>query len=157
MEPTILFFNNRTGGLALLISITIGNIYHIQQKNLWSIVANHQCYKPRLSFSKTSIVIGWFLGTCPWSNSNISRSEYNWAVVVHASHVISAWLDLKLRDLQHVLKSTWLLNFASHSKEAKSKVLEQMIPSIFIIPSEFLFLIEIIKELFILAITFSFS
>ena len=29
------------------------------------------CYIPRLSLSKTSIVIGWFLVTCPWSNSNV--------------------------------------------------------------------------------------
>ena len=50
-------------------------------------------YIPRLSLSKTSIVIAWFLVTCPWSNSNVSRSGYNWAAVVRALHIISAWLN----------------------------------------------------------------
>ena len=39
------------------------------------------CYIPRLSLSKTSVVFGWFLVTCPWSNLNVSRLGYNWAVV----------------------------------------------------------------------------
>ena len=30
------------------------------------------CYIARLSLNKMSIVIGWFLVTCPWSNSNVS-------------------------------------------------------------------------------------
>ena len=38
---------------------------------------NNCCYIPRLSLSKMSIVIGWFLVTCPWSNSNV----FNCAVV----------------------------------------------------------------------------
>jgi len=79
-----------------------------RKKWKWNVLKiNTYCYTPRLSVSKTSIVIGWFLVTCPWSNSNVSRSEYNWAVVVRASHVISAWLNLKWRDLQHVLTSAW--------------------------------------------------
>ena len=86
----------------------------------------------------------------PWSNSNVSQSGYNWAVVVRTLRVISAWLNLKWFDLQHVLTSAWLLNFASHSKEAQSKVLEQMLLSTFVISSEFLYLIEIeiIKALY---------
>ena len=28
---------------------------------------------PRLSLNKASSVIGWFLVTCPWSNTNVSR------------------------------------------------------------------------------------
>ena len=30
------------------------------------------CYIPNLSLNKTSTVIGWFLVTCPWSNSNLT-------------------------------------------------------------------------------------
>ena len=41
------------------------------------------CYIARLSLNKLkmSTVIGWFLVTCPWSNSNVSRPGYNCAVV----------------------------------------------------------------------------
>ena len=39
------------------------------------------CYIARLSLDKMSSVIGWFLVTCSWSNSNVSRSGYNSAVV----------------------------------------------------------------------------
>ena len=39
------------------------------------------CYIARLSLNKMSTVIGWFLVTCPWSNSNVSRPGYNCAVV----------------------------------------------------------------------------
>ena len=39
------------------------------------------CYIARLSLNKMSTVIGWFLVTCPWSNSNVSQPEYNCAVV----------------------------------------------------------------------------
>ena len=35
------------------------------------------CYIPRLSPNKTSTGIGWFLVTCPWSNSNVSRPRYH--------------------------------------------------------------------------------
>ena len=95
-----------------------------------------------------------FLVTCPWSNSNISRLENNWAVVVCTPHVISAWINKKWRDFQHVLMSAWLLNFTC-SKEARRlwtltqrHFLEQMLPLIFIIPNEFLFVTEIIKALY---------
>ena len=43
---------------------------------------NLYCYIPRLSHNKTSTVIGWFLVTCSWSNTNVSRPGYNSAVVV---------------------------------------------------------------------------
>ena len=39
------------------------------------------CYIARLSLNKMSTVISWFLVTCPWSNSNVSRPGYNCAVV----------------------------------------------------------------------------
>ena len=39
--------------------------------------SNQYCYIPRLSLNKASTVIGWFLVTCPWSNSNVSRPGYN--------------------------------------------------------------------------------
>ena len=87
-------------------------------------VYNMYCYITRLSVSKTSIVIGWFLVKCPPSNSIVSRLGYNWAVVVRAPHVVSAWLNLKWLDLQHVLTPAWLLNFVSHSKEARGPYLE---------------------------------
>ena len=40
------------------------------------------CYITRLLLNKMSTVIGWFLVTCLWSNSNVSRPGYNCAVVV---------------------------------------------------------------------------
>ena len=39
------------------------------------------CYIARLSLNKVNTVIGWFLVTCPWSNSNVSRPGYNCAVL----------------------------------------------------------------------------
>ena len=79
------------------------------------------CYIPRLSISQTSIVIGWLLLKCSWSNSNVSRLGF--AQLLHAhriqQHVISAWQHEKWRDSQQVLTSVWLLNFASHSREAR--------------------------------------
>ena len=39
------------------------------------------CYIARLSLNKMSTVIGWFMVTCLWSNSNVSRPGYNCAVV----------------------------------------------------------------------------
>ena len=42
---------------------------------------NGSYHIPRLSLNKTSTVIGWFLVTCPWSNTNVSRPGYNSAVV----------------------------------------------------------------------------
>ena len=41
----------------------------------------HHCYIATLSLNKMSTVIGWFLVTCPWSNSNVPRPGYNCAVV----------------------------------------------------------------------------
>ena len=38
-------------------------------------------YIARLSLNKMSTVLGWFLVTCLWSNSNVSRPGYNCAVV----------------------------------------------------------------------------
>ena len=34
------------------------------------------CYIPRLSISKTGVVIGWFLVTCPWSNLNVKGTSF---------------------------------------------------------------------------------
>ena len=39
------------------------------------------CYIPRLSFNKTSTVIGWFLVTWSWSNYTVSRPGHNGAIV----------------------------------------------------------------------------
>ena len=51
-----------------------GNLHYLQVSNLY-------CYIARLSLNKMSTVIGWFLVTCLWSNSNVSRPGYNCAVV----------------------------------------------------------------------------
>ena len=64
-------------------------------------------------------MVEWFLVTCPWSNLNVFRPRYNCAVVSRwgvQQHVISAWLNLKWRDLQHVFTSLWVLNYESHSQ-----------------------------------------
>ena len=45
---------------------------------------NFYCYIPRLSLNKTSTLIGWFLVTCPWSNSNVSWPGYNSVVVARS-------------------------------------------------------------------------
>ena len=42
----------------------------------------HHCYIARLSLNKMSPVIGWFLITYPWSNSNVSRPGNNYCAVV---------------------------------------------------------------------------
>ena len=56
-------------------------------------------------------MIGWFLVTCPWSNSNVSRPGYNCAVLAWCriqQHVISAWLNEKWCDPQYMLMSALL-------------------------------------------------
>ena len=53
------------------------------------------CYIVRLSRDKMSSVIGWFMVTCPRSNSNVSRPGYNCAVVARTAHclfVFAIWL-----------------------------------------------------------------
>ena len=40
-----------------------------------SLGATAYCYLARLSLNKTSTVVGWFLVTCPWSNSNVSIAQ----------------------------------------------------------------------------------
>ena len=55
------------------------------------------CYIAGLSLNKISAAIGWFLVTCPWSNSNVFRPRYNCAVVARA------------RSLYLFVFATWLL------------------------------------------------
>ena len=50
------------------------------------------CYIARLSLNKMSTVIGWFLVTCPWSNSNVSRSGYNCTVVARTPSLFLCFL-----------------------------------------------------------------
>ena len=67
----------------------------------WIIINN--CYIARLSLNNTSTVIGWFLVTCPWSNSNVSLPGYR----------PIAWLLSARRIQQHVLClffAVWLFN-----------------------------------------------
>ena len=53
---------------------------------------NSCCYIPWFSVNKTRTVTGWFLVTYPWSNSNVSRPEYNCEVVARAPEFNSTWL-----------------------------------------------------------------
>jgi len=56
---------------------------------------NFCCYIVRLSLDKMSSVIGWFLVTCSWSNSNVCRPGYNCAVVARTAlclFVFAMWL-----------------------------------------------------------------
>ena len=43
-------------------------------------------YIPRLSLNLTWTVIGWFLVTRPWLNSNVSRAWYNSAIVPRSGY-----------------------------------------------------------------------
>ena len=121
-------------------------------------VCNNYCYIPRLSLSKTSIVIGWFLLTCPWSNSNVPIPIMI-QLSSHCPRIARDQCMTKFKSMWSSTRANISLSFEFHSKEAKSQDLEQMLLLTFIIPSEFLFLIEIeiIKALFyyILAIAFS--
>ena len=53
-------------------------------RGLGKVLNIQYCYFPRLSFNKTSTMIGWFLVTCPLSNSNVSWPGYNCVVVARA-------------------------------------------------------------------------
>ena len=63
----------------------------------------------------------------PWSRAPYLIQMYpDWDTIAQLlpthqiqQHVISAWQHEKWRDLQHALTSAWLLNFASHSQEAR--------------------------------------
>ena len=54
----------------------------------------HVCYMASPSLNKMSTVTGWFLVTCPWSNSNVSRPGYNCTVVARTPSlfVFAIWL-----------------------------------------------------------------
>ena len=57
----------------------------------WGII--WYCYIRKISLDKTSTEIGWFLVTCPWSNSNVSRLGYHNAVITRIQrHVFARWL-----------------------------------------------------------------
>ena len=53
------------------------------------------CYIARLSFNNISTVLGWFLVTYPWSNSNVSRPGFNYAVGAHTLSLFFAIWFLK--------------------------------------------------------------
>ena len=46
----------------------------------------------KLSLNQMSTVIGWFLVTCLWSNSNVSRPGHNCAVVARTSSLFVCFL-----------------------------------------------------------------
>ena len=72
-----------------------------------------------ISLNKTSIVVGWFLVTHPWSNSNVSRPGNNCVVVARSPNTIArdqCMAKLKKNCLQHMLSSAWFLNFACRSQ-----------------------------------------
>ena len=60
----------------------------------WQLLINRNCYIARLSLNKMSTAIGWFLITCPWSNSTVSRPGYNCEVVActPSLFVFAIWL-----------------------------------------------------------------
>ena len=60
----------------------------------WMRGNNNFCYIARLSLNKMSTMIGWFMVTCLWSNSNVSRPGYNCAVVSRTPSlfVFAVWL-----------------------------------------------------------------
>ena len=66
----------------------LGNKIHCSPRDpsLWV-----NCYRARFSLNKMSFVIGWFLVTCPWPNSNVSRPGCNCAVVALTSN-FATWL-----------------------------------------------------------------
>ena len=55
------------------------------------------CYIARLSVNKMSSVIGWFLVTCPWSNSNVSPPGYNCAVVACTPSLFLCFCYMKVQ------------------------------------------------------------
>ena len=64
--------------------------------NIYPHKYNTHCYIARLSLNKMSTVIGWFLVTCPWSNSNASRLGYNCAVVAPTPSLFSCFCYMKV-------------------------------------------------------------
>ena len=52
------------------------------------------CYNYTQTFTQQNSVIGWFLVTCPWSNSNVSRPGYNCAVVAHAPNTTACFCHM---------------------------------------------------------------
>ncbi len=57
------------------------------------------CYIAKLSLNKMSTVIGWFLVTCLWSNSNVSRPGYNCAVVARTPSCVFLLYDCSRESL----------------------------------------------------------
>ena len=66
------------------------------------------CYIPTLSLSKMSTVIGWFLITCLWSNSNVSRPGYNCAVVALTKSLLVCFCYMKVQIYNKAL-NVWSL------------------------------------------------
>jgi len=68
---------------------------------------NNYCYTPRFSLNKTRIVIGWFLVTCPWSNSNVSWLGYKFMEQLLSSHctttVEMTWSSAHAHIISHLI------------------------------------------------------
>ena len=105
----------------------------------WGQSLSTSCYIPSLSLNKTSTVIGWFLVTCPWSNSNVSRPGYHCSVVARAPNTTArdqcmtkfkmAWSSA--RDYVSLIDGDRPENTASF--QFKSALIE-VVPSWFVFP-----------------------
>ena len=84
------------------------------------------CYKLRLSLHETSTVIGWFLVTCLWSNSNVvarapnttardlCMTKLRWHVLRHVLRSALLWIK-KLCRLCLFVFAIWLKNYTYKS------------------------------------------
>ena len=67
-------------------------------------------YIPRLSVNKTSTVIGWFLVTCPWSNSNVwGKNVQLLPVCLVQQHVFAIWLFKRKYKIYNKALNIWSL------------------------------------------------
>ena len=79
------------------------------------------CYIARLSLNKMSTVIGWFLVTCPWSNSNASWLGCNCAVVARTRSLFVYFCFLLRKLISFVFPQ--ILMFPSISSRETSGLL----------------------------------
>ena len=71
-----------------------------------------------------STVIGWFLVTCTWSNSNVSRPGYNCAVVTHVPNTTAC------DQCMTKLKMAWS---SAHAHNSLFMIVnKEVVPSLFV-------------------------
>ena len=74
------------------------------------------CWLFYVKFSKKSIVIGWFLVTCPWSNLNVSRPGYNKQLLDEVEHDIMNYQSRGLCYLNQITQTRGFDNSWYHAK-----------------------------------------